>query len=303
VGGLLAITSGSTSQLPFCDGNGNIVGTIDAATGQRTAEYEYGPFGELLRATGPMASANPFRFSTHYTDQETGLVYAKRRYYQPATGRWLSRDPIGEQGGANLFAYVLNSPVRFFDPFGLKLTEYTTDTSSLPLSPGTPKPGFAGQANAKWTSSIAKVKGCWGRHCVEIKGRLTIDLIYDANVVSDPYTAPASGGGTLADHERGHAAIYKKWWNELKAQADPFELSWCEKKCAGAAAAYANAATAYYFAVAHLESAQYDQQRYPAQGQSFIQNIVAARQGALNNAKSAHDKAQKAWEETKCSKK
>jgi RHS repeat-associated protein len=101
------------------DGNGNIVGTIDAGNGQRTAEYEYGPFGEPLRATGPMANANPFRFSTHYTDHETGLAYAKRRYYSPSNGRWLSRDPVAEFGGVNLFAYVGNNPIGRNDPFGL----------------------------------------------------------------------------------------------------------------------------------------------------------------------------------------
>ena len=35
---------------------------------------EYGPFGEFIRATGPMAKANPFRFSTKYQDDETDLV-------------------------------------------------------------------------------------------------------------------------------------------------------------------------------------------------------------------------------------
>ncbi|HRT58999.1 MAG TPA: RHS repeat-associated core domain-containing protein, partial [Candidatus Paceibacterota bacterium] len=58
--------------------------------------YRYGPFGELIRATGPMAKANPFRFSTRYQDEETGLVYYGYRYYDPGTGRWVSRDPLGE---------------------------------------------------------------------------------------------------------------------------------------------------------------------------------------------------------------
>jgi RHS repeat-associated protein len=135
VGGLLAITSGSTSQLPLSDGNGNIVGTIDAATGQRTAEYEYGPFGEPLRANGPMANANPFRFSTKYTDNETGLVYYGYRFYNSQTGRWLSKDPINEIGfraqrgvrsqrvrfreERNLYAFISNASVNFVDILGL----------------------------------------------------------------------------------------------------------------------------------------------------------------------------------------
>jgi RHS repeat-associated protein len=56
--------------------------------------YEYNSFGELLRATGPMAKASPFRFSTKYQDDETDLVCYGKRYYNASTGRWLSRDPL-----------------------------------------------------------------------------------------------------------------------------------------------------------------------------------------------------------------
>jgi RHS repeat-associated protein len=45
-----------------------------------------------------MAKINPFMFSTKYYDWETGLYYYGYRYYNPSTGRWLSRDPLGEPG-------------------------------------------------------------------------------------------------------------------------------------------------------------------------------------------------------------
>ena len=80
--------------------------------------YEYGPFGEPLRATGALAKINPFRFSTKYEDNETGLLYYGYRYYTAATGRWLSRDPIEEEGGLNLSAFVTNDPINFVDPYG-----------------------------------------------------------------------------------------------------------------------------------------------------------------------------------------
>jgi RHS repeat-associated protein len=57
-----------------------------------------GPFGEVIRATGPMAKGNPFRFSTKYQDDETDLLYYGYRYYNASTGRWLSRDPFEESG-------------------------------------------------------------------------------------------------------------------------------------------------------------------------------------------------------------
>ena len=66
--------------------------------GTTSAQYEYGPFGEVLRATGPMAKANPFRFSTKYQDDETDLLYYGYRYYNASTGRWICRDPNQDLG-------------------------------------------------------------------------------------------------------------------------------------------------------------------------------------------------------------
>jgi RHS repeat-associated protein len=66
-----------------------------------------------------MAFTNPFRFSTKYQDDETGLLYYGYRYYNSSTGRWLSRDPIGEQGSLNLYLFVNNAPLTYFDPYGL----------------------------------------------------------------------------------------------------------------------------------------------------------------------------------------
>ena len=120
VGGLVAIhdhTTGTT-DLPLTDGNGNIVGLIDTATGEIAARYDYEPYGRLLRISGQAARANPIRFSSRYHDNETGLVYFGRRYYSPDTGRWLSRDPLGEDAGPNLYAYADNDPINRIDPIG-----------------------------------------------------------------------------------------------------------------------------------------------------------------------------------------
>jgi RHS repeat-associated protein len=59
------------------------------------------------------------RFAGQYYDQETGLHYNYHRYYDPSLGRYLRADPIGLAGGVNLYAYVLNNPVNWIDPFGL----------------------------------------------------------------------------------------------------------------------------------------------------------------------------------------
>jgi RHS repeat-associated protein len=108
VGGLLIVNQPST-QVAFVayDGNGNVSALVSAANGTVLANYEYGPFGELIRATGPMAKLNPFRFSTKYQDDETDLLYYGLRYYNSQTGEWLSRDPLLEEAFGSLEASQL----------------------------------------------------------------------------------------------------------------------------------------------------------------------------------------------------
>ena len=117
--------------------------------GSLDAKYEYGAFGEPLRVSGTaIAEDNPFRFSTKYTDtdgarervdgdaegvarraeeagapwalmRQTGLVYYGFRYNSPSLGRFLNRDPFGEEGGSNLYGFVENDPVNGWDYLGL----------------------------------------------------------------------------------------------------------------------------------------------------------------------------------------
>jgi RHS repeat-associated protein len=58
-------------------------------------------------------------YAGQYYDSETGLHYNYHRYYDPKLGRYLRADPIGLEGGLNLYSYVQNNPVNYFDPFGL----------------------------------------------------------------------------------------------------------------------------------------------------------------------------------------
>jgi RHS repeat-associated protein len=125
VGGLLHVSvllPSPFTLLPSYDGNGNLSALVDSASGTRVAEFEYGPFGEPLRATGPAATANPFRFSTKYTDSETSLLYYGYRYYSPSMRRWISRDPIEEKGGVNLYGMAGNDLIDRVDPLGLRVT-------------------------------------------------------------------------------------------------------------------------------------------------------------------------------------
>lgn len=121
VGGLLAVNS-AVGGVHFAayDGNGNVESLVNAADCTVSAVYEYGPFGQTLRATGPMAYENPWRFSTKRADDALELVLYECRAYSPAWGRWLSRDPMCEFGGANLLAFIRNRAISSFDPLGLQ---------------------------------------------------------------------------------------------------------------------------------------------------------------------------------------
>ncbi len=120
VGGLISVTDsvGGTAHFAAYDGNGNVSGLVRADDGSLSAKYDYNAFGETILAEGAFASGNPFRFSTKFTDDDSGLLYYGFRYYNPNTGRWPSRDPLEEQGGANLYVFCYNDGVGMFDPDG-----------------------------------------------------------------------------------------------------------------------------------------------------------------------------------------
>ncbi|PKO17965.1 hypothetical protein CVU37_06435 [candidate division BRC1 bacterium HGW-BRC1-1] len=127
------------AQFAIVDGNDNVSlllnGASDGAGGgapEMSAEYEYGPFGEPLRATGPLAKANPVRFSSELLDTATGCYYYGYRYYNPDTGRWLSRDPIGEDFEPILYRFSGNNPVSIVDHMGLLIANCIWEPGTQP---------------------------------------------------------------------------------------------------------------------------------------------------------------------------
>ncbi|NCC51021.1 MAG: RHS repeat-associated core domain-containing protein [Spartobacteria bacterium] len=148
VGGLLTTIKKPNSLPPTTyhaafDANGN-VGQLIATNGTITAHYEYDPYGQLVYSTGSESTNNVFCFSTKYRDVETQLYYYGYRFYAPALGRWINRDPANELGfdlkqeNANpllgnealsidfridiqigLYLFALNDPISFWDILGL----------------------------------------------------------------------------------------------------------------------------------------------------------------------------------------
>jgi len=117
---LLAVTDGANAYLPVYDGNRNIMSYLNATDASLVASYEYDPNGRILWQYGNQNAEMSYRFSSEYYDKETGMYYYGYRYYNPGLCRWLNRDPIEEQGGNNLYAFVNNDAMNHWDYLGLK---------------------------------------------------------------------------------------------------------------------------------------------------------------------------------------
>ncbi|MCH6258960.1 RHS repeat-associated core domain-containing protein [Puniceicoccaceae bacterium K14] len=144
--GLLMIQDWTTNAnyYPSFDLNGNLVALHDES-GNWAAWYEYDPFGNVVQSGGSYADENPIGFSSQYTDRETGQVYYGFRYYDPKLGRFGKRDPIGEQGGLNLYRFVNNNPVNSIDIHGLYELlddEEAYELAPLEVSMGDDDPGY-----------------------------------------------------------------------------------------------------------------------------------------------------------------
>ena len=100
------------------DGLGSVRQLADA-TGQIATSYAYDPFGVPLSAGSVY---NPYRYTGEAWDAETELLYLRARYYQPATGRFVTEDPwpgdASRPSTLNRFVYVSNNPVNYADPSG-----------------------------------------------------------------------------------------------------------------------------------------------------------------------------------------
>jgi RHS repeat-associated protein len=88
-------------------------------TGTLRARYDYDPYGRRAKVSGDMEA--DFGFTGYYVHVPSGLQLALYRAYDANIGRWINRDPIGEEGGLNLYDYVANSPVNMVDILGLDL--------------------------------------------------------------------------------------------------------------------------------------------------------------------------------------
>lgn len=119
--GMLA---GTTHQYLFThDHLGSLREVLNASTRNVEVRYDYDPYGQITSTVGnnPTGYKLLIGYAGYVYHEGTGLCLTKYRAYNPTVGKWLSRDPIGEKGGINLYAYVINAPLGLVDPMGLCL--------------------------------------------------------------------------------------------------------------------------------------------------------------------------------------
>ena len=127
-GGVRLMNLNGTLAYPYNGVTGNIGALFSAdADNALLAEYEYAPFGEVWKASGALADRNPLRYSSRYAEANTRLYYYGFRHYSPKMKKWLSKDPISEAGGVNLYGMVNNLPHIRYDVFGLKVEACSID--------------------------------------------------------------------------------------------------------------------------------------------------------------------------------
>jgi RHS repeat-associated protein len=117
IGAAIAVELGGVTYAPLHDHIGNLVCLVSIETGLPVASYRYSAFGVLESFFGNVTS--PWLFSSKRADAESNFIYFGRRYYSPNEGRWITKDPLGDRDGPNLYAYVQNRPLTLFDLFGL----------------------------------------------------------------------------------------------------------------------------------------------------------------------------------------
>ena len=107
-------------------------------SGSVVARYDYDPYGRRTKLSGTFDS--DFGFTGHYYHVPSSLHFAPFRAYSAEVGRWISRDPIEEEGGINIYVYVSNNPTNSIDLSGLceedpySWKDFLLDLASLALT-------------------------------------------------------------------------------------------------------------------------------------------------------------------------
>ncbi len=156
------------------------------------ARYDYDPYGRKTKISGDLEA--DFGFTGHYFHAPSGLHLALYRVYDASAARWLSRDPIGERRGINLYDYVGNYPIHYVDPLGLALGDWWDVGATQ---------GYLNNSSANGLSA----GGVWG-YLQFIGAQLAEDLIDLSGASSVAGSAQQSGAASADPCHQGAALGY-----------------------------------------------------------------------------------------------
>ncbi|HNR93277.1 MAG TPA: RHS repeat-associated core domain-containing protein [Kiritimatiellia bacterium] len=126
------VNSGITNTYTYIkDHLGSIVALVDETGTNVVESYEYDAWGAVTvydanESEISLSSVKnhflwhgrEYNWTVHYVQNGHGIYNFRNRWYDPVTGRWLSKDPIGISGGLNQYVFCANNPVNFVDPDG-----------------------------------------------------------------------------------------------------------------------------------------------------------------------------------------
>lgn len=182
----LAVELDGTPYCALSDLSGNIR-VLLSASGEAVHTASYSSF-DRLETTG---IACPWGFSSKRHDENTGYIHFLHRLYDPNTSSFLTQDPLGLEGGVNLYAYVKNNPLSLFDLFGLYAWDNGSSWGNNDLGSGY-APSYepcGGEAfDHSWDSGAS-----WGSNNLTSE---SYSRSYSAAIFGPPDTPP-SGAGTF----------------------------------------------------------------------------------------------------------
>ena len=114
--------------------NENFVPAKPAPGSKNRVGNFFGKEGESRRANRLPGQCPRRENGCDYDETASGMFYYGFRYYDPVAGRWPNRDPIGEQGGLNAYAFVENDGINAWDYLGLSIGVIPTNSNRWPLS-------------------------------------------------------------------------------------------------------------------------------------------------------------------------
>ena len=119
IGSIIKIERGGQSQYLHYNWRGDVV-LVTGDNEEILQKYEYEAFGKQLNA---ISIDNDYQFSTKEFNEDSGLQYFGRRFYDPELGRFINPDPLWFIDGHNKYNFCLNNPIRFIDSLGEAITE------------------------------------------------------------------------------------------------------------------------------------------------------------------------------------